>query len=65
MTSTPFKCGLGLAVLIALAVAIYIPGLKGPFLLDDRENITAVPVMQINTLTLPAVRDALFGRGES
>ena len=64
VTSTPFKYGLGLAVLLALAVAIYVPGLKGPFLLDDRENITAIPVMKMSTLSLPGARDALFARGE-
>ena len=34
---TAFKHWLGLAVLLALTVAIYVPGLEGPFLPDDRE----------------------------
>jgi tetratricopeptide (TPR) repeat protein len=61
---THLKRGLGIVLLLALAVAIYAPGLKGPFLLDDRENITAVPAMRMTTLTLPSVRDALFSWGE-
>ena len=64
LTSTPTKCGLGLAVLLVAVVAIYSPGLEGPFLLDDRENITAIPVMKMSTLSLPSARDALFARGK-
>ncbi len=64
MTSSPIKCGLGLAVLVALVIAIYIPGLNGPFRLDDRENITAPPEMKMGTLSLSSARDALFARGE-
>ena len=50
LISTPFKCGLGLAMLLALVVAVYAPGLNGPFILDDRENITAVPTMKMSAL---------------
>jgi Flp pilus assembly protein TadD len=64
VTSIRIKRGLGLAVLLAVAIAIYIPGLEGPFLLDDRENITAVPTMSMSTLSLPSARDALFAWGE-
>ena len=64
LTSTPTKCGLGLAVLLVAVVAIYSPGLEGPFLLDDRENITSIPVIKMNTLSLPSARDALFAKGK-
>ena len=51
-------------MLVALAVAVYVPGLKGPFLLDDSENITAVPSMKLSVLSLPGARDAMFAWGE-
>jgi tetratricopeptide (TPR) repeat protein len=54
---------LGLALLVALAIAIYTPGLNGPFRLDDRENITAAPDIKMGTLSLSSARDALFAKG--
>jgi len=63
MTSTPLKRWLGLALLLAVAVLVYVPGLNGPFLLDDRENITAAPALRMTTLSLPGVRDAMFSWG--
>jgi tetratricopeptide (TPR) repeat protein len=57
--------GVGVVLLLAVAFAIYIPGLKGPFLLDDRENITVPPALRMTALTLPGVRDAMFSWGES
>jgi tetratricopeptide (TPR) repeat protein len=63
MTRTPLKYAFGLALLFALAVAIYLPGINGPFLFDDRENITSIPVMKMSTLSLPGARDAMFAWG--
>ena len=57
--------GLGLVLLFALVITVYAPGLKGPFLLDDHENITALPAMKMSALSLPSVRDALYAWGQS
>ncbi len=56
--------GLGLALLFALVVAVYAPGSKGPFLLDDYENLKAIPAMKMSTLSFPSVRDALYAWDE-
>ena len=61
---TPLKRWLGLVVLLAVVVAVYYPGLDGPFLLDDRENITGSPALRMTTLSLPGIRDAMFSWGE-
>ena len=64
MISPRRKWGFVLALLFSLVVAVYSPGLQGPFLLDDRENITAIPAMKMSALAVPGVRDALFAWGE-
>ena len=58
------KAILGAVLLLGLVVAVYVPGLDGPFLLDDRENLMALPAMKMVTLSRESVRDALFAWGE-
>jgi hypothetical protein len=64
VTSIGLKWGFGLALVLALVVAVYAPGLDGPFLLDDRENITSRPALKMSAITAPGVRDALFDWGK-
>jgi tetratricopeptide (TPR) repeat protein len=59
------RYAIGVAALVFLTIAIYLPGLHGPFLLDDRENILSVPSMKMSALSLPSARDAMFAWGES
>src|SRR3990172_12200636 len=47
--------GMALAVLAVMALLIYFPGLSGPYILDDEENIAkneAVAVEEISTTNL-------------
>jgi tetratricopeptide (TPR) repeat protein len=64
MNSSSVKWGFALAVLLGLVVAVYAPGLEGPFLFDDRENITTSPSLKMRTLDPDSVRNALFAWGE-
>lgn len=41
-----------------LVVAVYIPGIKGPYVLDDGENITLNKAVALNTLNLDDIYDA-------
>ena len=58
------KAILGVVLLFVLVAAAYVPGLHGPFLLDDRENLMALPAMKMATLSHESVRDAFFAWGE-
>lgn len=50
----------GLALLLAVLLLIaYAPGLTGPFVFDDAENITANPGVALDTLSWSGVREAL------
>ena len=64
MISPRRKWALGIALLLGLVVVVYAPGLQGPFLLDDRENIKAIPAMKMSALSVADVHDALFAWGE-
>ncbi|MBI3441564.1 MAG: hypothetical protein HY052_07160 [Proteobacteria bacterium] len=53
------RLGLVLLGLVLIgATLIYAPGLNGPFVLDDEENITAVPEIAIHCLDYVSLRDA-------
>lgn len=44
---------------VALAMAIYWPGLQGSFFFDDEPNILRVEALQLDILTLATIREAL------
>jgi len=47
-------------VLLAATALAYRPGLAGPFLFDDEPNITANRLLNVESLTAGAVRDAAY-----
>src|SRR5437667_12702681 len=51
------KAALVAAVILAV-VLVYLPGLHGPFVLDDGENITLNPAVALTTLDVHALADA-------
>ena len=55
MTSTSFRTGWNLVtflILLAVGVAIFYPGLSGPFIFDDQANILSNPYVSIHRLDL-------------
>lgn len=44
---------------IAIAIAVYWPGLMGPFFFDDHINITLLDGIRLKTLSLESVRQAM------
>jgi hypothetical protein len=44
--------------MILLVIAVYIPGIKGPYVLDDGENITLNKAVALSTLNLDDLYDA-------
>ncbi|MCH9670884.1 MAG: tetratricopeptide repeat protein [Gammaproteobacteria bacterium] len=50
----------GLAIVLALAIAAYWPGLSGPFIFDDFGNIVRNYFLRIDALTWEQMRDAAF-----
>ncbi|MCR4297325.1 MAG: hypothetical protein NUV75_01030 [Gallionella sp.] len=48
-----------LALLLAVAL-VYYPGLRGPFVLDDHENIISNGSIAVHDLSLHALRDAMW-----
>ncbi len=47
-------------LLIAAVVAVYAPGLNGPFVYDDHPNITGNELVHISDLSLSSLRQAAF-----
>ena len=56
---------LWLAVVLGVTAAAFYPGLQGPFLLDDYENILRVPSMAMSALAPSSARDAMFAWGDA
>ena len=52
---------LGLAVILVLAAAVYLPGLNGPFVFDDFENIVNNPAVAMTHLSWSALGAATHG----
>lgn len=58
---TPSAIGTGLiAAVMTLAVVAYLPGLDGPYVLDDDENISLNPAIALTTLSPANLRSALL-----
>lgn len=53
-----------LILLCTGAVAVYSPGLNGPFVFDDYHNIVRNPLVAIDALDAPRLRDAAFSHGD-
>jgi tetratricopeptide (TPR) repeat protein len=51
---------LGLLAALLAAVLVYLPGIDGPFLFDDRPNITRNPMVKMDALGLTSLADAFF-----
>lgn len=60
MTRNARNAAVLLAASMLIAVAAYLPGLSGPFLLDDESNLSAIPLWLSDHLGLQAL---LFDRG--
>jgi hypothetical protein len=45
--------------------AVYVPGLHGPFLLDDYPNIVTNKLIAVDTLDGEGLRDAAFSLGDN
>jgi len=53
---------IGLAVLLAVIVAVYWPGLRGPFVFDDHPNIVNNPAVAIDALEYIQLLDASLSK---
>jgi len=49
---------------VLLAIVAYLPGVGGPFVLDDEENITSLPALALEQLDTRALLDAAFANDE-
>lgn len=56
---------LGLLAALLAAVAVYLPGVDGPFLFDDRPNITRNPMVRMDVLGAQQLVDAFFSSSDA
>ena len=55
---TQYRLSLSLIAIVGLVVAIYLPGLQGPFVFDDDYNIVSNPAIALDSMDLAGLRDA-------
>lgn len=53
-----YRLSLSLIAIVGLVVAIYLPGLQGPFVFDDDYNIVSNPAIALDNVDLAGLRDA-------
>ena len=57
----PVRQLLPVFVLLLVVTLVYYPGLQGPFVLDDNENIISNPTVALDHIDLNALHDAMWG----